>query len=189
MKKIIFLLLFCTGYTGYAQNLEVVGGYFPYWRSTSSCNFSHYNYLYFAFIECTSTGGLTFPGSGASTFNSFKTATLTEPAKKMISVGSTGMATMASNATYRQQFADTLRKFCRYHNLQGIDMDWEAIETSTDRTNFTSLMIDIRNSIDSTDLEFSITVGYGNYWLQWYENSALDQADFLQIMVYDQTGT
>lgn len=190
MKKLLLLLLITFSFNTIAQNLEVKGGYFPYWRSTNNINFSNYNYLYFAFAFPTSDGGLQFSNPTAeAAFNSFNSKTQGLDSKRLISIGSTGMPEMASDPTNRLKFADTLRKFCRTHNYDGIDMDWESINNATDRDNFTALMKAIKNEIDTTDLEFVITIGFGNYWLQWYENEALDCADFLQIMIYDQTGT
>lgn len=189
MKKLIYLLLFTFALPTFAQKLDVVGGYFPYWRSTANVKFENYNYLYFAFIFSKEDGGLKFNNSGATAMNAFLTATDNINSKRLISVGGTDMDKMADDPVARKHFADTLRKFCRIHNFDGIDMDWEAINNATDRDNFTSLMKDIKAEIDSTDLEFVITVGFGNYWQQWYENEALELADFLQIMIYDQTGT
>lgn len=189
MKKILILALILTSFNSIAQKLDIVGGYFPYWRSTNNINFDHYNYLYYAFIFPTPSGGIEYSSSRNANFNSFQLATKNVKAKKFISIGSTGMKIMSKDPNSRLKFADTLRKFCRINKFQGIDMDWESIDNATDRSNFTALMKDIRNTIDSTNLEFSITVGFGNYWLQWYENEALLQADFLQIMIYDQTGT
>lgn len=190
MKQIITLLALTLCLTSFSQQLNVVGGYFPYWRSTQNINFSNYNYLYFAFAFPTDEGGLAFSNKTAETaFSDFNEKTVGIKSKRLISIGSTGMATMADDPVARLKFADTLRKFCRIHNYDGIDMDWEAINNTVDRDNFTALMKDIRNEIDSTNLEFVITIGFGNYWLKWYEDEALNQADFLQIMIYDQTGT
>ncbi len=189
MKKLfIWAILLIVPYT-FAQKLNVVGGYFPYYKSTNNVNFSNYNYLYYAFVNPTATGGLRLTGSSTTAFNNFKSATNGLNSKRLISIGTEGMSVMAKSAQARLLFADTLRKFCRLHKFDGIDLDWESIDNVTDRTNFTALCQDIRETIDTTNLLFTITVGYGNYWLQWYENNALSQADFLQIMVYDQTGT
>tara|TARA_B110000211_G_scaffold234738_1_gene305981 strand:- start:3092 stop:4291 length:1200 start_codon:yes stop_codon:yes gene_type:complete len=190
MKRLAIVLLMCVSFNSFSQKLDVVGGYFPYWRTTAGVDFSSYNYLYYAFIYARTNGDLKFHGGGnEATFNSFLTATENVDAKRLISVNTGWMSGMASDPVARLAFADTLRKFCRHYDLDGIDMDWEGIDNATDRDNFTLLMKEIRAEIDSTDLEFVITIGFGNYWLQWYENEALDQADFLQIMIYDQTGT
>lgn len=189
MKKHLLLVLFAVSIQGICQNLDVVGGYFPYWRSTSDVKFENYNYLYYAFVFSKEDGGLKFNNSGESAMTNFLAATNNLNSKRLISVGGTDMDKMANDPVARKHFADTIREFCRIHDFDGIDMDWESIDNATDRDNFTSLMKDIKSSIDSTDLEFVITVGFGNYWQQWYENEALDLADFLQIMIYDQTGT
>ena len=68
-------------------------------------------------------------------------------------------------------------------------MDWEAIDNATDSLNFRLLMQDIRVEFDKTDLALVVTVGHGDYWLNWYSNIALQQVDFLQIIVYDKKGT
>ena len=175
-----------TSFNLFAQKLNVVGGYFPSWRSTSSANFNHYNYLYYAFAFPSVNGEILDLNP---VFFEFLDANKSNPAKKFISVGSTGLPEMAKDSIASLKFADTLRSFCKVHQLQGIDMDWEAIDNEVDMKNFTRLMKMIRNEIDTTNLEFSITLGFGNYWMQWYEDEALQTADFLQIMIYDQTGT
>tara|TARA_B110000211_G_scaffold137316_1_gene157075 strand:- start:249 stop:1454 length:1206 start_codon:yes stop_codon:yes gene_type:complete len=189
MKKLLLAVLAVLSMNTYAQDLDVVGGYFPYWRSTQNIKFENYNYLYYAFVYATPNGGVEFINNSEPNFQTFLSATNGLDSKRIISVGGTNIEVMANDPAARVKFADSLRLFCRKHDLDGIDMDWEAINNTTDRDNFTSLVKEIRNNIDSTDLEFVITVGFGNYWLQWYENDALDQADFLQIMIYDQTGT
>lgn len=172
-----------------AQTPDVVAGYFPYWRTTTNVDFESYNYLYFAFVFPTSTGGIESVAFREAAFENFIAGTNDLDAKRLISVGSTGMPEMATSEESRLRFADTLRKFCRHFNLDGIDMDWEAIDNATDSANFKLLMKDIHETIDSTDLEFVITIGSSEYWLKWYQNEALDYADFLQIMIYDKTGT
>lgn len=189
MKKIFVIILSLISSSLICQTFDVIGGYFPYWRSTESANFENYNYNYFAFVFPTNTGGIAKVTNRENAFNSFISATDGVKTKRLISVGSTGMSEMAMTQENRQNFADTLRKFCRHFGLQGIDMDWESIDNATDSANFSALMQEIRTTVDTTDLEFVITVGSGDYWLKWYSNSAMHQADFLQIMVYDKTGT
>jgi GH18 family chitinase len=188
MKKTFVILLSILAFYCSAQ-APVVGGYFPYWRTTAQANFESYNYNYYAFIFPTSDGGIERVTSRENNMQTWLTATDTVDGKRLISIGSTGMPEMAMTDGNRKAFADTLRKFCRYHGFDGIDMDWEAIANATDSSNFTALMKDIRNEMDSTNLEFVITIGSGDYWLKWYANEALQFADFLQIMIYDQTGT
>jgi hypothetical protein len=188
MRIIVFaIVLFSINVS--AQKLDVIAGYFPYWKAIEKTNFSHYNYLYYAFIYPTSSGGLQFLNSDTTDFLNFKNTVASLSSKKLISIGSDGMKEMVKNPTARLYFADTLRKFCKTHQFSGIDVDWEGIDNATDRTNYTALLKDLRNTIDSTDLELVITVGFGNYWMQWYDDIALQQADFLQLMIYDQTGT
>lgn len=189
MKKLLLIIpLFMAGLVN-AQTPDVVAGYFPYWRTTTNVDFESYNYLYFAFVFPTSTGGIESVAFREAAFENFIAGTNDLDAKRLISVGSTGMPEMATSEESRLRFADTLRKFCRHFNLDGIDMDWEAIDNATDSANFKLLMKDIHETIDSTDLEFVITIGSSEYWLKWYQNEALDYADFLQIMIYDKTGT
>lgn len=189
MKRITTLILLVISLNSFSQKLDVVGGYFPWWRSTNNVSFENYNYLYYAFIYARTNGYLQWSGGKEATFDDFLDKTKNIEAKRLISVNTEWMSGMAKDPVARLAFADTLRKFCRHYDLDGIDMDWENIDNSTDRANFTLLMQEIRSEIDSTDLELVITIGFGNYWMQWYEDVALEQADFLQIMIYDQTGT
>ena len=189
MKKWFIASVFLLSCYSLFSQTKVAGGYFPYYRTTTGTNFAAYNYLYYSFVYPLDFGDIELGDNNVKAFNDFKTATASLSAKRMISVGSKNCANMAKNATARKNFARNLRIFCRTHDMDGIDMDWEAIDNLADMSNFTSLMKEIRAEIDSTSLEFIITIGIGNYWMQWYDNDVLKQSDFLQIMVYDQTGS
>ena len=164
----------------------MVAGYFPYYRDINTTDWSGYTDVYFAFGFPTSDGGLEV---NKSQFEAFVAKSDELGFKRYISLATNGFPEMAVTEEHRKQFADTLRKFCEAYELDGADMDWEAIDNSTDSLNFRLLMQEIRVEFDKTDLVLVATIGDGDYWLQWYSNLALQQADFLQIMIYDKTGT
>lgn len=170
---------------GFAQE-KIVGGYYPYYRTANSIDWSGYTHVYFAFGFPTSDGGLSV---NESSFNDFITKSEEYQFKKYISLGTTGFPEMATEESNRLQFVDTLIKFCEHYDLDGIDMDWELIDNPMDSSNFRKLMEEIRVGLDGKDLEFIATIGYGDWALKWYSNQALEQADFLQIMIYDRAGT
>jgi len=184
MKKLLTLLLLLPLFS-FGQE-KIVAGYFPYYRDIATTDWAGYTHVYFAFGFSTAEGGLEL---NESQFEAFVVKSNELNLKKYISLGSTGFPEMAVTAENRENFADTLRKFCEAYDLDGADMDWEMINNSTDSLNFRLLMQAIRVEFDNTDLEFIATIGDGDYNLKWYSNLALQQADWLQIMVYDKTGT
>jgi chitinase len=184
MKKLLYLL-FVLPLLSFGQE-KVVAGYFPYYRDVNTTDWSGYTDVYFAFGFPTLDGGLEV---NKSQFEAFVAKSDELDFKKYISLGTTGFPAMAVTDENRKSFADTLRKFCEAYELDGADMDWEAINNSTDSLNFRLLMQDIRAEFDDTDLALIATIGDGDYNLKWYSNLALQQADWLQIMIYDKTGT
>jgi chitinase len=185
MKKLLLIVLFLLPLFSSAQE-KMVAGYFPYYRDISTTDWTGYTHVYFAFAFTTSDGGLSI---NEEQFEAFVEKADELGIKKYISIATTGMPSMASNELNRENFADTLREFCRAYDLDGIDMDWELIDNEEDSSSFRKLIQEIRLEIDTTNLEFCATIGDGDWNLKWYSNEALEQADWLQIMIYDKTGT
>ena len=188
MKKITVLLVVFINSMLFSQQSTFVGGYMPYYESMTGNRLEHYNYLYYAFVAASIDGNVELLGDPTK-FTQFLSVTSTTTAKRMISVCTQGFAQMAVSAVARKNFAKNLRLFCVSNNLNGIDIDWEGVSNNTDKANFGAMMSDLRLELNGSGLEFSITVSFGEYAMQWYDNAALQQADFLQIMVYDAAGT
>ena len=104
--------------------------------------------------------------------------------------GSSVIYTMANNATSRANFVSNIVAYMVDNNFDGLDIDWEGLSSSGERTAHENLMADLRSAIDlEGGLGLTLTIGYGNYNAQWFSNAAVGYADYLQIMAYDDYGT
>ena len=186
----LLILIYSNAYSQLCTN-KIVAGYMPDYRDPTTVDFSKLTHAYFCFIEATANGGIAPQQNYSVTrLNTMVSLCNAAGTSKLICVGSGGsIATMAASSTARKLFADTLRKYCQFYDLNGVDMDWEAINNATDRSNFELMMGVLHDTLSKYSLKLVATVGFGDYWLQWYTNQAIQYADWMQIMVYDQTAT
>ncbi|HEY8402563.1 MAG TPA: glycosyl hydrolase family 18 protein [Cytophagaceae bacterium] len=194
MNRLIICSFLCALTTSlFAQNnyyCTKVAGYIPNYRTSSNVDYSKLTHAFFAFAIPTPEGGITpFQSWENNYFKYFKQQCEQHGVKKIISIGSTNFPAMANDAAARKKFADTITKFCLYHSLDGVDIDWEGLQSSQERTNYQLVMEELHASLKAENLLLISTVFYGHYWGQWFPTEGLMLADWLQIMIYDQTGT
>ncbi|MDB5272328.1 MAG: hypothetical protein JWO58_695 [Chitinophagaceae bacterium] len=186
----LFALSFTTKVSAQLCNNRVVAGYLPDYRDPNTVDFTKLTHAYFAFLTATTTGGITAQQSAQiTTMNSFLTNANAAGTKKLVTVGSSNMSGMTANVTRTRLFADSLRKYCQHHGFDGADIDWEGISNATDSTRYASLVKVLHDTLTKYNLELVLTIGFGDYWMQWVSNTTVKRASFIQIMVYDQTGT
>lgn len=195
MKK-IFLSLFISLVIGNltAQRLQgkKVVGYIPSWTPSQNLNYANLTHAMYAFLETNPDGSLKAPNEWQQRqFDAFIINTEPDSIKRFVAIGgaSSQIGLVATDADRIHTFADTLVKYCKYHNIDGIDVDWEALSTQEEKEQFSQFIDTLDVRLHSEGIEMSITLTYGNWWGQWFEDAALHKADWLQIMVYDQTGT
>ncbi len=165
-----------------------VGGYVPSWRDPSKVDYSKLTHTFYAFGTATSNGGLNV--SDPSVFSSFISASA--GTQRFLSIGGGGdlsLAAMAGADQKRHQFVTSCLAFCLNNQLQGIDIDWEGIQTSDDSTHFGIFIRELTDSLHHHALKTTATVAYGDYGGNFYSAGSLKVADWIQLMVYDQTGT
>ena len=65
---------------------------------------------------------------------------------------------MAANPVSRKTFVENALKFCIDNSLDGFDLDWEPVSSSKDRTNYTSLIRELKTAFSPYNLSVSVAV-------------------------------
>jgi GH18 family chitinase len=182
-------LLFSMAVTAQTPNCSpIIGGYYPFWAIGGPVNLDGLTHAYYGFIGPNADGSIS--NGSVTAMNYFLNSAKQYPDCKLLaSVGTQGMSAMAKDDNIRATFCNNLKNFCITNGFNGIDVDWESIDNATDKAGYTAFMKSLRQAFTGTDLLIVATLGFGNYWMQWIENDALAQADYMNIMIYDQTGT
>jgi|GEM_PF-4731166 len=176
----------------------MVNGYIPNYRSVADINGIDYVNLdisYYAFVNTNADGSLVPVNSWDVGKMEACVANAHAAGKKVYICfgglwGSSVIYTMANNATSRANFVSNIVAYMVANNFDGLDIDWEGLSTSGERTAHENLMADLRTAIDAEGgLGLTLTIGYGSYNAQWFSNAAVGYADYLQIMAYDDYGT
>jgi len=129
--------------------------------------------------------------------------------KLMASVGgwswSKNFSNMAADEVTRRSFANSVVKFLREYQLDGIDIDWEypvegGEETNSrrpeDKQNFTLMMAALRDALDSAGSEdgkyylLSMASGQGdNFVVNADFANSVTYLDYINMMAYDYSGS
>ncbi len=112
--------------------------------------------------------------------------------KVVLSVGgygqSDGFSPIVSNDNIRAAFINNLIDYCTKNGYDGIDLDWEYPHTE-DRDNFTKLIVELRNAIDSVGMESLSLAISSTDWYNAYDISKIkNYVDWFGIMTYDYYG-
>ena len=113
--------------------------------------------------------------------------------KVLLSIGGWGagnFSEMALSTESRGAFINSAMNVVRRYNIDGLDIDWEypgsslgnITSSNNDKSNFTKLIKQIRDSIGELRLLSFASPSYGNYFE--YEN-VVPYVDFINIMTYD----
>jgi chitinase len=129
--------------------------------------------------------------------------------KMMVSVGgwswSKNFSNMAATEETRRVFANSVVKFLRAYDLDGLDIDWEypveGGETYNsrrpeDKQNFTLMMQTVREALDAAGSEdgkyYLLTIASGqgdNFVVNADFANSVSYLDFINIMTYDYSGS
>ena len=111
--------------------------------------------------------------------------------------GAGGFSDMAVSPESREKFAQSVYEFVQKYQLDGLDMDWEypgipAAGTKArpeDKENFTAIMKRLRQVLDSTGRDQTLTFASAG-WKRYYDNietlEVMKYASYMNIMTYDQ---
>lgn len=93
----------------------------------------------------------------------------------------------AASEASRKQVANAILKILQEHHLDGVDMDWEY-PTSSDKTNFTLFMKEIRDTLKAYNKDYLVTAAIpAGTWINYnYNLKELNNVlDYFNIMSYD----
>lgn len=194
-KSLVPALLMLACQAAYAQTCDMyVGGYVPYYRNASatSIDYSRVSDVFYAFAGSDASGALivqTDPYVPAGNLDTFINATAGKNRYLSLEGGNShSVRDMAYSPAARSAFVTNCINFCQSHGFQGIDMDWENIQSSADSARFDSLVSSLAVALHSHGFKLIITLSYGSYNAAYYALNTVTKADWIQLMVYDQTG-
>ncbi|HXE42408.1 MAG TPA: glycosyl hydrolase family 18 protein, partial [Candidatus Baltobacteraceae bacterium] len=171
-----------------------VVGYFPSWQgSVSGIQFSKVTHINYAFLLPNSNGSLQTIDN-ASKLQSLVTSAHNAGVKVCISVGGwndgndSAFVSIAGNSSYRTTFVNNIVNFINQYDLDGVDIDWEYPDTSSESSNYTTLMGQLASAMHSRGKTLTAAViAYGSTG-DYISSTVFGYVDWLNIMDYDNTG-
>ncbi|MEY3418042.1 MAG: hypothetical protein RL060_2154, partial [Bacteroidota bacterium] len=195
----IWLMMF-----SFASQAQHVIGFFPNWVTAGDENLIQYDKLtdiIYCFIQPNGSGQFpafnTWPVGDQTKFNNIKAKAKAKGVKVRISSGGAGSAYMyspiASNATYRTNFATTVADFIVANDIDGFDIDWE-FPSANETGNLDLLVQAFRTEFDAKQ-----TAGYRKIYLgidvggeightAFFSKIFVNSVDEVNIMAYDLAG-
>jgi len=177
---------------------EIVVGYYPAWNRSilpaDKIEYENLTHIAHAFIWPNANGSL----STYSYFHYNQLITETHNAGKkiIVSIGGwgqcDGFSDMVASSVARAQFVENVTNFCIDYDYDGIDIDWEYPSTDADRSNLTTLVIELRSALNEIDssMSLSMAVPSGSWSGQRFDYAALkNHLDWIGCMTYDYYGT
>uniref|UniRef100_A0A182X872 GH18 domain-containing protein n=1 Tax=Anopheles quadriannulatus TaxID=34691 RepID=A0A182X872_ANOQN len=111
--------------------------------------------------------------------------------KTLVSVGGavgcgSAFASVAASSNLRASFARNVREFCESYGFNGVDIDWEFPESSSDQSNFVQLLSALSSELHSNGLLLTTSVGVNRP----YDMSGIARhVDYILLMSYDYNGS
>jgi len=192
--KIVTLGLFLAAGIYSASAAFNVVGYFPSWQgSVSGIQFSKVTHINYAFLLPNSNGSLQAIDN-ASKLSSLVSSAHANNVKVLISVGGwndgddSAFRSLAGNSTYRTAFVNNIINFVNQYSLDGVDIDWEYPDTSSESSNYTTLMSQLASAMHSRGKLLTAAVIASGSTGDYISSTVFGYVDFLNIMDYDNTG-
>jgi hypothetical protein len=91
---------------------------------------------------------------------------------------------MASDDTARANFVSNIVQFINEHQLDGVDIDWEPIDSETKKINQKKLLQALRTGLDELPEYKLLTVAVNAERIDLFPESA-DDVDWVNLMAYD----
>jgi PKD repeat protein len=197
---IIFGILIMIGSTGILLGLPVqtaeaeptkrVVGYFPWWESgkISSIDYTQLSHINYFHIWPNADGSLdtTDINYDINNMHIVRNNAHSAGATISISVGGWGVSddfpAMASSPTARANFVQNIVDFVNTHNLDGVDMDWEPVDTETKKDNYALLLQDLGAALLPSGKLLTVAVNGERMELR---NSAVNSLSWVNVMAYD----
>ena len=182
---------------GLAMNATTsrVVAYLPTWYSGSldSIRYGKLTHINYAFIDPTSTGGLTgLPMSGDARLTSLVQKAHANGVKVLISIGGwsdgddTPFVQMAADSAARAAFVSNVVTFVTNYGLDGVDIDWEYPDANTsEATNYATLMGQLNTAMDASGKLLTAAVAATSYHGDGILSQVFGYVDFMVLMAYD----
>lgn len=203
------LLIMTTRITRASSSSSVVKGAYWFEQSifpASAINSSLFTHIYYAFLLPNNvTYELDVSNSTATSLYRFTSSlsTKTPPVKTLISIGGGGsdpalFAQIASNSNSRKSFIDSSIQIARSFGFDGLDLDWEFPQNSTEMNNFGTLINDWRSAIiDDAESRHRppLILTAAVYFAAVYSSSSYPafcinaNMDWINVMSYDYHGS
>lgn len=173
-----------------------VQGYYPVYRignpAISALPWNRITHLAYFNISPNLDGTLNSNGGNGDTLTnmvSLVTAAHNNGKKITIVLGGAGAAPdttwrSAVSATYRAAFVANIKSFIDTHNLDGIDLDWEPFDTSSDATDFALFIADLRTAL-GTNKAITMFLAIQPSWKRTFANDVQSYIDRFNLSTYD----
>ncbi len=194
---IIFGILILTGTLGFqfapmtvqtaeAAPAKKIIGYFPEWENgdVSNINYTKLTHIIYFHIWPNADGSLDTSAVHFDDLNTIVSKGHDAEVKVMIAAGgwgvSKGFAPMAADDTARENFVNNTKLFIENYGLDGIDIDWEPIDSETKKINQATLLHDLRVALPDK----LVTVAVNAERIDLFPSSKYD-IDWVNVMAYD----
>ena len=167
-----------------------VVGYYPDWGTgrlpIAQIRYEELSSIVYFSISPQANGALDLSGINITTMQTLVSSAHAEGVTVSICVGGWGrcehFSAMAASSTARAAFVANLAQFCVDYGLDGVDLDWEPVSSGTDRTNYTTLIQDLKTALSPNDMELTVAAAA---WGSEFNTAAIGSIDWLHIMAYD----
>ncbi len=182
----------------FSTNYKVVG-YFPDWSGNAnnllnSINFDALTHINYSFgMPNTSTGSIYI--ASPTLLKNMVTKAHAAGVKVNISIGgagsgSTAIGTICAN-NKQARMVDSIENFIKRYNIDGVDLDWEFPESSTEITYLENLLMDLRIKLNAMEssygryIELTVATNPTDYYGKTLTTTATSYLDYINIMAYD----
>jgi GH18 family chitinase len=194
---IIFGILILTSLSGFqfapmtvqtaeAAPAKKIIGYFPEWESAdvSAINYTKLTHIIYFHIWPNADGSLDTSAVVEEDLINIRNNATDAEVKVMIAAGgwgvSKGFAPMAADDTARENFVNNIELFLENYGLDGVDIDWEPIDSETKKINQAALLHDLRAALPDK----LVTVAVNAERIDLFPSSKYD-IDWVNVMAYD----
>jgi GH18 family chitinase len=167
-----------------------VTGYYPDYHVSklpiSQIRFDKFSHIVYFSISPKTDGSLDTSTINLNNQKQLITTAHAQNVKVSICVGgwglSSGFSGMAANQSARSKFITNIIQFCTTNLLDGIDLDWEPVSSSTDKSNYTILIKELKTAMLPHNLQLTVAVAaLGTE----FNSPAISSIDRLHVMAYD----
>jgi len=173
--------------TAEAVHSKKIIGYFPEWESAdvSAINYTKLTHIIYFHIWPNADGSLDTSAVVVEDLNKIIVDANAAGVKVLIAAGgwgvSNGFSPMAADDVARANFVNNIVQFLNNYGLDGVDIDWEPIDTETKKNNQAILLHALKSTLPDDKL---VTVAVNAERLDLYPSSA-DDIDWVNLMAYD----